>query len=154
MDAHAGGAAVEPLLVTCRACGANNRVRPERVADQPRCGRCGRVLVLASQPVAVTDASFAREVEAAALPVLVDFWAPWCGPCRMIGPVVEKLAAERAGRLKVAKVNVDENPGLAARFGVSAIPTLAIFRGGALVDEIRGAVPRAVIEEHLARAGA
>jgi thioredoxin 2 len=82
---------------------------------------------------------------------LVDFWAPWCGPCRTVGPLLEQIAAERAGRIKVGKLNVDENPQLAARFQVSAIPMLMIFRGPLLIDEIRGAVPKATIEARLNR---
>jgi thioredoxin 2 len=144
-------AAADPLLVTCGHCGATNRIRRERMRDDPRCGRCKRpISVFLRQPIAVTEASFAREVEGSPIPVLVDFWAPWCGPCRIVAPVVEKLAADRAGQLKVAKVNIDENPRLAARFGIRSIPTLALFRGGALVDQIQGAVPRAVLDQRLA----
>jgi thioredoxin len=103
--------------------------------------------------VAVNEGTFAAEVERSPLPVLVDFWAPWCGPCRAVAPMLEQLAGERAGRLKIAKVNVDENPALSARFSVRAIPTLAIFRDGVIVDEIRGAVPKAALEARLAQHG-
>jgi thioredoxin 2 len=148
-SSHAARA--EPLLVPCSHCGATNRVEPDRTGHHPRCGRCKQILSgLPGLPVAVTDATFAREVEASPLPVLVDFWAPWCGPCRIVAPVVEQLAGDRAGRLKVAKVNVDENPGLAARFGIRSIPTLALFRNGAIVEQIQGAVPRAILDQRLA----
>lgn len=92
-------------------------------------------------PVTVSDATFQREVLDSDLPVLVDLWAPWCGPCRMIAPVVEKLAREYSGRLKVAKLNVDENQQTSMRFQVQGIPTLLIFRGGQIVDRIVGAAP-------------
>jgi thioredoxin 2 len=144
----------ETIIRACARCGAKNRLPVERLADGPRCGRCGEALPAArTRPIEVSDQSFAAEVERATGPVLVDFWAPWCGPCRVVAPMLEQLAGERAGRLKIAKVNVDENPGLSARFRVQSIPTLALFRDGALVDEIRGAVPKATLEAHLAQHG-
>jgi thioredoxin 2 len=144
----------------CPSCGAKNRVRVDLAGETPRCGRCHADLSTAAtapsapdRPVTVTEASFPAEVERSALPVLVEFWAPWCGPCRMVAPMLEQLARDRAGRLKIAKVNVDENPALQARFGVQAIPTMALFRGGALVTQVRGAVPRQALEAELARHG-
>jgi thioredoxin len=97
------------------------------------------------KPVVVTDASFESDVLKSDLPVLVDLWAPWCGPCRMIAPVVEKMAGDYAGRLKVAKLNVDENPRTSAMFHVQGIPTLLIFRGGRIVDRIVGAAPEPML---------
>jgi thioredoxin 1 len=96
----------------------------------------------------VTDTSFDEEVLKSAVPVLVDFWAPWCAPCRAIAPVIEELADDYAGRLKVVKLNVDENPGTAARFGVRGIPNLVIIKGGKVREQIVGAVPKA----HLVKA--
>ncbi len=96
-------------------------------------------------PVTVTDATFAREVLESDLPVLVDLWAPWCGPCHMIAPVVEKVARDYAGRLKVAKLNVDDNPQTAMRYQVQGIPTLLIFKGGRVIDRIVGAVPEPLL---------
>jgi thioredoxin 2 len=148
--------ATESVIRACPQCGAKNRVPVERTTDSPRCGRCHTALpatAVAAHPVAVTEQGFQAEVEKSAVPVLVDFWAPWCGPCRAVAPMLEQLAGERAGRLKIVKVNVDENPGLAARFSVRSIPTLALFRDGVLIDEIRGAVPKATLEQQLSRHG-
>ncbi len=104
------------------------------------------------KPIPVTDALFEREVLQSQVPVLVDFWAPWCGPCRMIAPVVEKLAAEYAGRLRVAKVNTDENPLWAGRFGVQGIPTLLLVRNGQVVDRLVGAYPEPMLRDAVERA--
>jgi thioredoxin 2 len=143
----------QPELIRCPACGTTNRVPPARIAEglRPVCGRCKTPLGPAGTPVTVTDASFSAEVERSPLPVLVDAWAPWCGPCRMIAPVIDALAAEYAGRLLVAKLNVDDNPGTAARFDLRSIPTLLLIKDGREVDRIVGAVPRSEIARRLAR---
>jgi thioredoxin 1 len=107
---------------------------------------------------AVTDATFESDVLKADAPVLVDFWAPWCGPCRMVGPVVEKLAELYAGRVRVVKLNVDENPVTAQTFGIRSIPTVALFSGGEVVDGVLGAAPlpffRDMLDKHLDADGA
>jgi thioredoxin 2 len=150
-------------IVACAKCGAKNRV-DERAAQarQPVCGKCGAELeasaagdVQTGEPIKVTDATFAREVlEAGGRPVLLDCWAEWCGPCRMIAPSLDQLAAEADGRYTIAKLNVDENPQTAARFGVRSIPTLLIFKNGQLVDTLIGAQPKQSIAARLARAAA
>jgi len=104
----------------------------------------------AKKPVAVTDATFEEEVEKSSLPVLLDCWAPWCGPCRMVGPIIDQLAEELDGRIKVAKLNVDESTQTAVKFGIMSIPTMLIFKDGEVVDKLVGAQPKEAIEKRLA----
>jgi thioredoxin 2 len=146
----------DPQVIRCPTCGAKNRVPHEKIAQglKPVCGRCKNPLPIDNQPVTVTDATFAAEVERSPLPVLLDMWAPWCGPCRMVGPVVEELAREMAGRLRVAKLNVDENPATAARFHVQSIPTLLVLKDGREIERIVGAQSKAAIVQRLQKVAA
>ena len=144
-------------MQVCSNCGAKNRV-DERAArqKQPVCGKCGTPLPAeapASRPQIVTDDSFAREVinASSVKPVLVDAWAEWCGPCRMIAPALEQLAAESNGRYQITKLNVDENPRTAAQFNIRSIPTLLIFRNGRLVDQLIGVQPKQAIAARLVK---
>jgi thioredoxin 2 len=145
--------ATDTSTVRCASCGALNRVQRDKVDRglAPVCGRCKRPLTAGGAPVTVTDATFAQEVERSPVPVLLDLWAPWCGPCRMLAPLLDELAAEMAGGLRVAKVNVDENPVTAARFEVRGIPLLVILDEGREVDRLVGVQPKAEIARRLAR---
>lgn len=132
-------------ILACPSCGARNRVGPiERGA--PRCARCKAMLPWL---VDADTGTFAAEA-ASSVPVVVDLWAPWCGPCRMIAPVLEDLATRHAGKVKVVKVNVDEEPTLGARFDARSIPLLVVLRDGREVDRIVGALPRPALEARLA----
>jgi thioredoxin 2 len=146
--------AQDAQLIRCSSCGATNRV-PRAKLDaglRPRCGRCKAPLLADDgTPFTVTDASFAAEVERSPQPVLVDAWAPWCGPCRIIAPVIDELASEMAGRIRFAKLNVDDNPATAARFGLRSIPTLLVFAGGREVDRLIGVQPKDEIVRRLHR---
>jgi thioredoxin len=164
-------------IVTCEKCGAKNRVdeRVTVVGKEPVCGRCGARLPTdggasseergasggassegqrsadESKPKTITDSTFEREVLVASnsKPVLLDCWAAWCGPCRMIAPMLDELAAESAGLYRVAKLNVDDNPKTAGALGVRSIPTLFIYKGGQQVERIVGAQPKHVLAERL-----
>jgi thioredoxin 2 len=140
--------------IRCQNCGTLNRVAAQGIERglQPVCGKCRSPLAANSAPVIVTDATFAAEIERSPLPVLLDMWAPWCGPCKTIAPMLEQLASEMAGRIRVAKLNVDDNPATASRFGVQSIPTLLVFKGGAEVDRLVGAHPKQTIVQRMERA--
>jgi thioredoxin 2 len=137
-------------IIRCPHCGRRNRV-PAAAAGTPRCGHCHQPLPWI---VDAGDATFAEIAEQASVPVLVDFWAPWCGPCRMVSPALAQLAGEKPGQLKLVKVNVDEAPRLQQRFGIQSIPTLMVFRQGQLIARQAGAAPadtlRAWLDQSLA----
>ena len=104
-----------------------------------------------SSAAAVTDASFEQDVLKSDLPVLIDFWAPWCGPCRMVAPIVDEIAPEFEGKIKVFKLNTDENPNVASQYGIRSIPTLMIFKGGQKVDTVVGAVPKTTLSSTISK---
>ncbi len=132
-------------ILLCPNCGSKNKIRP-RAKGAPHCGNCRKPLPWL---VSATDATFDLEAKAAP-PVIVDLWAPWCGPCRFVGPILEQLSREHAGRLKVVKVNVDENPALSQRFDARSIPTMLVVKDGQVVDRIVGAMPKPQLEARLA----
>lgn len=135
----------ESTLIRCQSCGANNRVTDATPGKLPVCGRCKTPLHVSDHPITVTDENFSMEVEQSPLPVLVDVWAPWCAPCRIVAPVIEELASELAGRVRVAKLNSDENPETASRFDVRGIPTLLLLKDGRELTRLVGAYPKANI---------
>lgn len=141
-----------PLLLRCPNCGAQNRVAADRALQHTAvCGRCKTPLTLSTHPLTITDANFATEVAEATQPVLLDCWAPWCGPCRMIAPTIEELAKDFAGRARIGKLNTDENPMTARRYGIQSIPTLLIFKDGREVERLVGVQPKAAIAQRLQR---
>jgi thioredoxin len=149
MEASAQSKA-DSVAYPCSHCGATNRILRARVSDDPQCGRCHQK-IFPRQTVIGSEANWKQQVDDSPIPVLVDFWAPWCGPCRVVGPILDQLAAAHGGRLKIVKLNVDDNPDVSARFGIQAIPTMILFSGGKQQDQIRGAVSKPVLEQRLAR---
>ncbi len=133
-------------IIVCPNCGSKNRVELDRARQNPTCGKCKNSLPL-EKPVEAGDSDFDSLVTRSPVPVLVDFWAPWCGPCRMVAPVLEELSREYAGRLSVVKVNTDDNREVAQRFGIMSIPTLILFKNGEQAERLTGAVPKAHLEE-------
>jgi thioredoxin 2 len=142
-DTQAPTGAPESLL-RCAACGKLNKIRASE-RGVPHCGSCGKPLPWL---VNATDATFDVEAKAAAA-VVVDLWAPWCGPCRFVSPILEELSREYAGRLKVVKVNVDDNPVIAQRFEAYSIPTMVVIKNGRVVDRIVGAMPKSSLAVRL-----
>jgi thioredoxin 2 len=144
-------AAQGKATVACGHCGRLNRVELARAGDGPKCGACGNAIAL-DRPMRLAGTAFDRVVADSPVPVLVDFYADWCGPCKMMAPTLEQVARDRIGRALVAKVDTDANPELARRFRIASIPTLIAFRGGAEVARELGAIPRQRLDALIDRA--
>jgi len=142
---------MNPVIIQCPACGAKNRVPADKQHLLPKCGRCGRSLAGAGSGTVMEldDLGFDRIVKESALPVLVDFYSPTCGPCRMLAPVIDTIARNFAGRLLVAKLDTSRHQMAASRYQIRGVPTLLLFKNGSLVDQMVGAAPQAEIEQHI-----
>lgn len=143
----------DSLILVCPACNTRNRVPVSRMDESPKCGKCKSLLPVESlsMPVTVTDADFAQQVFGSSLPVVVDCWAPWCGPCRAFGPVIDQLAQQYRGKIKFAKLNLDDNPVTGSQYGISSVPTILLVKNGRLVDKLVGALPKEQLEAQIAR---
>jgi len=142
----------EPVHVVCAQCDTTNRVAADRLADGPRCGKCKQAL-FSGHPIALTGGSFERHLKSDDLPLVVDFWADWCGPCKMMAPAYEQAARRLEPRVRLAKLDTDAESGIAARYGIRGIPTLIVFRNGHEVARQSGAMDAgrlvAWIEAHI-----
>jgi thioredoxin 2 len=137
------------LVTACPACGKQNRIPAPHLTDHGRCGACKATLPPAQEPIEAAESAFDEIIHAAKVPVLVDFWAPWCGPCRAVAPEIRALAQEVAGGALVLKVNSDEAPMLSQRYGIRSIPNLMIFHRGKPVAQRAGAAPKAELKRWL-----
>lgn len=146
---------MENYIIRCTACGTKNKIPKDKAGVAGKCGKCGALLntddLLVAKPIVVTDIDFDDLVLKSPLPVLLDCWAPWCGPCKMIGPVMEQLAEQWQGRVRICKLNVDENQKISAMFQIRSIPTMLIFDSGKLQNTLVGALPKQQILRAMAQ---
>jgi thioredoxin 2 len=156
MDTSSSPSTQLKATVACPFCGTLNRVDLARAGDGPKCGQCGRPILL-DRPLSLSDASFDRVIADAPVPVLVDFYADWCGPCKMVAPIMDQLAQARMGSVMVAKLDTDRNQQVAQRFQIASIPTVMVFRNGRVAAKQVGALPRpgyeALIEQAMKQPG-
>lgn len=143
---------MDQLIVTCSQCGARNRKNPLKLSDNPVCGKCGNVLPRGGGPIALDSLAFDAVLRVSAVPVLVDFWAEWCGPCKVFAPVLETFARKREDEFLVVKVDTEADPQLAERFQIRSIPTLVLFRGPIEVSRQMGALPANALEQWVSSA--
>ena len=140
------------ITVRCQFCETWNRVVAERASDRPKCGKCGKPMLI-DRPIALNDETFARTVSESDVPVVVDFYADWCGPCKVMAPAVDQLASENQGRLLVAKLDTDRSPRTAQSFDIRGIPTTILFKGGKEANRLTGAVPLRALQQLAGVAG-
>ena len=138
----------DALHIVCPHCDSINRLPATKLNDGGQCGKCHDTL-FNDQPLELSSSNFLRHISKNDIPVVVDFWASWCGPCKMIGPVLEEIAGEYAGRVKVAKLNIDENPNTPPKFGIRGIPTLMLFKNGAVEATKVGALSKSQLTAFL-----
>ncbi len=150
MDENPAGILAKHILLRCQFCDTWNRVDAARAAHRPKCGECARPILI-DRPFPLTEETFDRTLKESEVPVFVDFYADWCGPCKMIAPAVDELAAEFQGRALVTKLDTDRAPRTSQRLGIRGIPTAIVFKGGAEIERQTGAVPKRVLEEMLLR---
>lgn len=141
------------LILSCLSCGTKNKIPLSRLDDHPVCGKCKMRLPVdrLGRTVDVTDHDFDKQVLSSGMPVLVDCWAPWCGPCKSFAPILEELAKKYKTRLKIAKLNVDDNPLIGSRYSISSVPTLLLVKNGKIVDQLMGALPKEQLEGQIGR---